>query len=47
MTGIEALVRLPLMQHRLDMEAGLNTAGFVSGKPGNTSTGIIFIFSPG
>ena len=31
LTGTQALVRLPLMQKRLDEAAGLNTAGFVSG----------------
>lgn len=35
MTGIEALVRLPLAQHQRDMAAGLNTAGFVSGYRGS------------
>ena len=28
-TGIEALVRLPMLQHQRDLECGLNTAGFV------------------
>ncbi len=31
MTGTQALVRLPMIQKQVDMEAGLNTAGFVSG----------------
>lgn len=35
MSGIEALVRLPLMQHQRDLAAGLNTAGFVSGYRGS------------
>ncbi len=35
MTGIEALVRLPLIQHRRDTEAGINTAGFISGYRGS------------
>lgn len=35
MTGIEALVRLPLMQHQRDLAVGLNTAGFVSGYRGS------------
>ena len=28
-TGIEALVRLPILQHQRDLERGLNTAGFI------------------
>ncbi|WP_444921721.1 indolepyruvate ferredoxin oxidoreductase family protein [Microbulbifer sp. CnH-101-G] len=35
LTGIDALVRLPLMQKRMDELAGLNTAGFVSGYRGS------------
>ena len=31
MSGIHALVRLPMMQRLRDSRAGLNTAGFVSG----------------
>ncbi len=29
LTGIQALLRILLEQHRLDRQAGLNTAGFV------------------
>ncbi len=35
LSGVQALVRLPLMQHLRDAAAGLNTAGFVSGYRGS------------
>lgn len=35
LTGIEALVRLPILQHQRDLERGLNTAGFISGYRGS------------
>ncbi len=35
MTGVEALVRLPMLQHQRDVQAGLNTAGFISGYRGS------------
>ncbi len=35
LTGIEALVRLPIVQHQRDLDAGLNTAGFVTGYRGS------------
>ncbi len=35
MTGIEALVRLPILQHQRDLGRGLNTACFISGYRGS------------
>lgn len=35
MTGIQALVRLPMDQKKLDLAAGHNTAGFISGYRGS------------
>jgi indolepyruvate ferredoxin oxidoreductase len=35
MSGVQALVRLPMLQRARDLAAGLNTAGFVSGYRGS------------
>ncbi|MNQ45646.1 indolepyruvate ferredoxin oxidoreductase [compost metagenome] len=40
MSGIHALVRLPMMQRMRDARAGLNTAGFVSGYRGSPLGGV-------
>lgn len=39
-TGVQALLRVMLDQHRLDEAAGLNTAGFVSGYRGSPLGGL-------
>ncbi len=39
-SGIEALVRLPILQHQRDSERGLNTAGFISGYRGSPLAGL-------
>ncbi len=35
MTGVQALVRLPMLIRQIDRKAGLNTAGFISGYRGS------------
>jgi indolepyruvate ferredoxin oxidoreductase len=40
LTGAQAIVRLVLMQHARDKQAGLNTGGYVSGYRGSPIAGL-------
>ena len=44
LTGTQALVRLPMEQHRLDAAAGLRTAGYVTGYRGSPLGGLDMAF---
>jgi indolepyruvate ferredoxin oxidoreductase len=40
MTGTQALIRLPMMQRERDLNAGLNTAGYITGYRGSPVTSV-------
>ncbi|MBI5898291.1 MAG: indolepyruvate ferredoxin oxidoreductase family protein [Rhodocyclales bacterium] len=40
LTGMQALARLPMLQHELDSRAGLHTAGYISGYRGSPLGGL-------
>ncbi|AKH19947.1 indolepyruvate ferredoxin oxidoreductase family protein [Sedimenticola thiotaurini] len=40
LTGVQALTRLPMLQQQRDQQAGLNTAGFISGYRGSPLGGL-------
>ncbi len=40
LSGVQALIRLPILQHLRDTAAGLNTAGFISGYRGSPLGGL-------
>ncbi|MEL0245498.1 MAG: hypothetical protein VW916_07110, partial [Flavobacteriaceae bacterium] len=35
LSGTQALVKLPLLQRKIDQNNNINTAGFISGYPGS------------
>src|SRR5436309_6616232 len=43
-TGYQALVRMTMMQHERDKQAGLNTAGYVTGYRGSPLGGLDYQF---
>ena len=45
MSGIEALVKLPMLQRQRDLAAGLSTAGYISGYRGSPLGGFDFALS--
>ena len=45
LTGTQALVRLPMEQHRLDLASGLRTAGYVTGYRGSPLGGLDMAFN--
>ena len=40
LTGMQALARLPMLQHAIDRDAGLHTAGYISGYRGSPLGGL-------
>ncbi len=40
LTGVQALARLPMLQHQRDVASGLNTAGYISGYRGSPLAGL-------
>ena len=40
LTGMQALARLPMLQHAIDRAAGLHTAGYISGYRGSPLGGL-------